>query len=289
MQIKTTALAVLLLATALSGCGGGGGGEGGSSSVPPQPTLPDYCLDEQYCFIYNSYISQGLSHDQASERTQTLSIRMINADAAYQRGYDGTGVTLGFYEFGIYADHPELDGVFVADDKSECQPEYCGNAVNTEEQARNHGTSLAAIAAGRRNGLDSTMQGMHGVAPGARIRFVSFNNAAFIALPDDDSIGHAPSIEHLNPLVPIAFSGSSGLGIDTDPVFLLQIPSRAKVVDALKQVGVSASDRTIWVFPAGNAGMATPRGNCFLCHLYSGASRSCSVSGCAGRRWCNFG
>ena len=43
MQIKFTALAVLLLATALSGCGGGGGGagEGGSSSVPPQPNLPD--------------------------------------------------------------------------------------------------------------------------------------------------------------------------------------------------------------------------------------------------------
>ena len=39
MQIKFTALAVLLLATALSGCGGGGGGggEGGSSSVPASP------------------------------------------------------------------------------------------------------------------------------------------------------------------------------------------------------------------------------------------------------------
>ena len=41
MQIKYTTLAVMLLATALSGCGGGGGGEGGGgeqggSSVPPQ-------------------------------------------------------------------------------------------------------------------------------------------------------------------------------------------------------------------------------------------------------------
>ena len=35
MQIKTTALAVLLLVTALAGCGGGGGGEGGGSSVSP--------------------------------------------------------------------------------------------------------------------------------------------------------------------------------------------------------------------------------------------------------------
>ena len=99
MQIKFTALAVMLLATALSGCGGGGsgGGEGGSSFVPPPP-LPDCALYGLDCTIYNAYISQGLSHEQASERTQTLSIRMINADAAYDRGWTGDGVTIGFYE-----------------------------------------------------------------------------------------------------------------------------------------------------------------------------------------------
>ena len=215
-----------------------------------------YGLD---CTIYNSYISQGLSHDQASERTQTLSIRMINADAAYQRGYDGAGVTLGFYEFGIYADHPELDGVLVADDKSECQPEYCGNAVNTEEQARNHATSLAAVAAGRRNGLDSAQQGMHGVAPGARVRFISFGNDEFIASATYTTPEDALAIEHLNPLVPIAFSGVGGLVIlgAAD----LEAPSPdARIADALKQAGRLASDRTIWVFPAGNRGDAMPRG-----------------------------
>ena len=41
---------------------------------------------------------------------------------------------------------------------------------------------------------------------------------------------------------------------------LLQLPSRAQVVDALKQTGRSASDRTIWVFPAGNSGLAAPTG-----------------------------
>ena len=256
MQIKFTALAVLFLATALSGCGGGAGGEGGSSSVPPQPTLPDCDL---YCSIYNSYISQGLSHEQASERTQTLSIRMINAAAAYQRGYDGAGVTLGFHEFGIYADHPELDGVLVADDKSECQPEYCGNALTTEASARNHATSLAAIAAGRRNGLDSTMQGMHGVAPGARVRFVSFRNAEFIAMSLYGEDYETQAIEHLNPLVPIAFSGSAGLPIPLDAE-ILEYPEYARLIDALKQAGRSASDRTIWVFAAGNYGLPTPAG-----------------------------
>ena len=104
-RLNFTALAVLLLATALSGCGGGGGGagEGGSASVPPQPTLPDCHVYRLDCTIYNRYISQGLSHEQASERTQTLSIRMINADAAYDRGWTGDGVTIGFYEYAIDA------------------------------------------------------------------------------------------------------------------------------------------------------------------------------------------
>ena len=228
--------------------------------IPPQSKLPTCRLYGQDCSVYNGYITQGLSHQHAVERTKTLSIRMINADAAYQRGYDGTGVTIGYYEFGIHADHPELDGVLVADDKSECQPGHCGTALNPEDRARNHATTLAAIAAGRRNGLDSAQQGMHGVAPGARVRFISFRNAEFVALPDDDSVGHAPAIEHLNPLVPIAFSGTSGLGISSNPTALLQLPSRAQVVDALKQTGRSASDRTIWVFPAGNDGLEMPRG-----------------------------
>ena len=260
MQIKYIALAVSLLATALSSCGGGGGGEGGGSSVSPQSNLQSCRLYGQACSVYNGYITQGLSHQHAVERTKTLSIRMIHADAAYRRGYDGTGVTLGYYEFGIHADHPELDGVLVADDKQDCKPGECGTGLNPEARARNHATSLAAIAAGRRNGLDSAQQGMHGVAPAARVRFISFRNADFVDLPDDDSIGHAPAIEHLNPLVPIAFTGLGGLGIASNPTALLQIPSRAQVVDALKQTARSASARTIWVFPAGNDGLAIPSG-----------------------------
>ena len=259
MQIEFTAPAValagMLLATALSGCGGGGG----SSGFPP-PDSPTCRLPGLDCSVYNGYIAQGLSHQHAVERTKTLSIRMINADAAYQRGYDGTGVTLGYYEFGIHADHPELDGVLVADDKSDCQPGYCGNVPNPEPSARNHATSLAAIAAGRLNGLDSALQGMHGVAPGARVRFISFHNADFRALPDDDSFGFAPAIEHLNPLVPIAFSAMVGLDISVNPTVLLELSSRAQVVDALKQTARSASARTIWVFAAGNDGESAPDG-----------------------------
>ena len=130
---------------------------------------------------------------------------------------------------------------------------------------------------------------MHGVAPGAQVRFVSFQNDEFVALPDDDSVGHAPAIEHLNPLVPIAFSGTSGLGISSNPTALLQLPSRAQVVDALKQAGSSASDRTIWVFPAGNSGLAIPSGTASYPIYIPELRESCSGSGCAGRKMGRFG
>ena len=53
------------------------------------------------------------------------------------------------------------------------------------------------------------------------------------------------------------------MGLASPPIQqqLLQLPSRAQVVDALKQAARSASDRTIWVFPAGNSGLAIPSGS----------------------------
>ena len=264
MQLKyTAAMAIILLGSALTGCSGSGGGTtsagagGDGSNVSVKPPI---CLfDGKFCSIYNSYIARRLSHRQADESTKTLSIRPIKADAAYQRGYDGTGVTLGYYEYGIHANHPELEDVLVSDDKQDCQPGHCGNVLNTETNARNHGTSLAAIAAGRRNGLDSTLKGMHGVVPGARVRFISFRNADFNLQVNDRSRGHAPAIGHLNPRVPIAFSAQGGSINPTTPTYL-RLPQYVPVVDALRQADRPASGRTIWVFPAENRSLATPSG-----------------------------
>ena len=176
MQIKFTALAVMLLATALSGCGGGGagGGEGGSSSVPPPPPLPDCYLYGLDCPVYNSYISQGLSHEQAAESTQTLSIRMINADAAYDRGWTGDGVTIGFYEVAIDSSHPELNGKVVDNPYDEIEPGSYNNVVLTLEQAIQHAQGVAGVAIAKRNEI-----GMHGVAYDSKIEFVSFQNETY--------------------------------------------------------------------------------------------------------------
>ena len=174
MQIKFTALAVLLLATALSGCGGGGGGEGGSSSVPPPPTPSRLHHLRPGLHHLQPLHFAGLSHEQASERTQTLSIRMINADAAYDRGWTGDGVTIGFYEYAIDSSHPELNGKVVDNPYDEIEPGSYDNVVQTLDQAIQHAQEVAGVAIAKRNEI-----GMHGVAYDSKIEFVSFQNETF--------------------------------------------------------------------------------------------------------------
>ena len=172
MQIKFSALTVLLLATVLSGCGGGAGREGGSSSVPPPPNLPD-CDPLRTGTVPStySYISQGLSHDEASERTQNLSIRMINADAAYERGwYDGDGVTIGFYEVAIDSSHPELNGKVVDNPYDEIEP---GSYGQCSPNPRPSDTARSGGCRGRYSEEKRNRNARRGIRLENRIRIVS--------------------------------------------------------------------------------------------------------------------
>lgn len=81
----------------------------------------------------------------------------INAEYAYARGFDGSGVTVGLLDSGIFLDHPEFTG------KVDFSWDYSRNAPGRID-LRDHGTGIAAIIAANRDGT-----GMHGVAPGARI------------------------------------------------------------------------------------------------------------------------
>ena len=271
MQIKTTALAVLLLATALSGCGGGGagGGEGGSASVPPQPILPDCHVYRLDCTIYNRYISQGLSHEQASESTQTLSIRMINADAAYDRGWTGDGVTIGFYEVAIDSSHPELNGKVVDNPYDEIEPGSYDNVVQTLDQAIEHAQGTAGVAIAKRNKI-----GMHGVAYDSKIEFVSFQNETFNkAIQDQYASGlfnvegdDARAINYLNSRVPIAFSASPGFydWSDATTEETEAVANSYSWLSALRQTSKSAPNRTVWVYAAGNESKPYPIGFGYL-------------------------
>ena len=154
-----------------------------------------------------------MSHEQASERTQTLSIRMINADAAYDRGWTGDGVTIGFYEVAIDSSHPELNGKVVDNPYDEIEPGSYNNVVLTLDQAIQHAQGVAGVAIAKRNET-----GMHGVAYDSKIEFVSFQNETFNkAIQDQYASGlfnvegdDARAINYLNSRVPIAFSANPG-------------------------------------------------------------------------------
>ena len=268
MQIKFTALAVMLLAAALSGCGGGGGGEGGSALQPPPPILPDCIIYALDCTIYNRYISKGLSHDQASERTQTLSIRMINADAAYDRGWTGDGVTIGFYEYAIDSFHPELNGKVVDNPYDEIEPGSYYNVIQTLDQAIQHAQGVAGVAVAKRNEI-----GMHGVAYDSHIEFVSDQNETFNTLIQEqydtvtdlqDIEGHdARAINYLNSRVPIAFSAAPGFYDWSDATpdeTETEGANNRSWLFALRQTSTSAANRTVWVYGAGNRSKPYPIG-----------------------------
>ncbi|ROT31669.1 peptidase S8 [Micromonospora sp. HM5-17] len=92
-------------------------------------------------------------------RTLTLehSVPQIGAPAAWQDGYDGTGVTVAVLDTGVDADHPDLAGQVV------------GQANFTEEDGRDlhgHGTHVASTIAG--TGAASGGRN-RGVAPGAKL------------------------------------------------------------------------------------------------------------------------
>ena len=268
MQIKFTALAVLFLATALSGCGGGGGaGEGASSSVPPPTILPDCELYSLDCPVYNSYISQGLSHEQAAERTRTLSIRMINAAAAYDRGWTGDGVTIGFYEYAIDDTHPELSGKVVDNPYDEIEPGSYSNVVQTLDQAIRHAQGVAGVASAKRNET-----GMHGVAYESKIEFVSFQNETFNQEIEDQYASgifseevegrDALAINYLNRRVPIAFSANPGSydWSDNTPEETEGEVNNRSWISALRQTSTPAANRTVWVYSAGNESKPYPLG-----------------------------
>lgn len=97
--------------------------------------------------------TSGLSTDPLSFRTPEYTNRannVINADRAYARGWTGRGSTVLIMDTGVNLANPDLAG------KIKYSRDFTGTGLG---DSVGHGTHLAGIAAGARNGL-----GMHGVA-----------------------------------------------------------------------------------------------------------------------------
>ena len=253
MSIKRCFLIAIITATlvALVACGGGGGAKSPDSTTTPYRTHPPE--------------PPSTIHSYAQERSQSLGLGMINADAAHNRGWTGAGVTIGYYEIAINGSHPELSGKVVDNPYAEIEPGTFEHVIYTLDQVKQHAQRAAGVASAKRNQI-----GMHGVAYDSRIEFVSIQNKTFNDLIEEQYINDpfniegrdARSVNYLNGRVPIAFNVRPGFSdwSDNTPEETEAGFNNRSWIAALRQTNTSASSRTIWVYGAGNESKLYPIG-----------------------------
>ena len=271
---KKMALTLSLLM--IIGCGGGGGGGGNNntplvSQTPNPPVAPPSLsfdeLKEQYEGYYEYQSQWGLN--------------MINASSAYARGATGAGITIGITDSGLDLNHPEIDTQRISNDSATCNDGdncFVGNYQPTTDDLR-HGTIVAGIAAGD---LSKGNSGMHGVAFDAEVLFVAIE----LSSPPDDydpvdigtddgsgNITDAPDNlagidnffsqlfdiynDYDADIVNNSYGYSGNLNDFTEALVRNAFPDTIQV---MSQLGVPDTDKTIYVWAAGNAGQYADQG-----------------------------
>ena len=259
--MKQNRTLALVLFTLIS-CGGGGGG--GSSSTPvisqtptpptPPPSLSFDELKDQYEGYYEYQSQWGLN--------------MINASSAYARGATGAGITIGITDSGLDNTHVEISATRLSNDSA---LNYSNYTPNTRQ--KRHGTMVASVAAGKQDKTDITP--MHGVAFEADVLFVAIQLAEPdpdydpVDIGDDDGSGNvsgAPDFTGIDnffsqlfeiyndydvDIVNNSYGYSGNINDYTEAQVRYAFPN---TIAEMSQVGTPDSEKTIYVWAAGNAG-----------------------------------
>ena len=258
----------------LISCGGGGGGStptptSNQTSTPttvpststPTPTTPT-CDDA--CFQANKEEFEAFY-----EYSRQYGLGMSNASSAYARGATGEGMIVGVVDSGLDDTHPEITSSKV---QAGSYLNYSNYTPSTKQ--KRHGTAVSSIAIGNRSDDGSPM---HGIAFDAKVFFI----AVQLGEPSDD-------------YDPVDLGDSTGAGspdysgIDNfyDQVFEVFIDNGVDVVNnsfgytgtieeyteeqlrsafpktiaRISQPLVSAENKTLFVWSAGNTGQYADQG-----------------------------
>jgi hypothetical protein len=180
----------LSLALLLAGCGGGGGGDGAAGGGAVE-TRPVQTIAKTTTITLDFFASAGaaaLSYVTSFDETKAAAVRAtpefktqqrrvqidnriydsfsytaIRAEYPLSVGLSGKGQTIAVVDDGFRLTHDELNGVPDGDGNTKTIHTFGTFGVES------HGTAVAAIAAGKRDGI-----GMMGVAPGADLHLSSF-------------------------------------------------------------------------------------------------------------------
>ena len=259
--MKQNRTLVLVLFTLIS-CGGGGGGGSNNSPVvaqtptPPAtpPTLSFDELKDQFEGYYEYQSQWGLN--------------MINASYAYARGATGAGITIGITDSGLDNSHIEISTTRLSNDSALSYSNYTPNT-----RQKRHGTMVASVAAGQLDKTDFTP--MHGVAFEADVLFVAIQLAEPdptydpVDIGDDDGAGNvtgAPDFTGIDnffsqlfeiyndydvDIVNNSYGYSGNINDYTEAQLRFAFPN---TIAEMSQVGTPDSEKTIYVWAAGNAG-----------------------------------
>ena len=246
----------------LLSCGGGGGGGSAPSPVisqtPTPPSAPPTLSYDELKAQYEGYY----------EYQRQWGLDVVNASAAYARGATGLGVTIGITDSGLDNTHTEISLGRLSGDSD---LSYSNYTPNTRQQR--HGTMVASVAAGKQEKSDTSP--MHGVAFEANVLFIAIQ----LAEPDPDydpvdigtddgsgTVTDAPDFTGIDNFFSSLFEvynqydvdivnnsyGYSGNIIDyTEAQVRYAFP---KTIAEMSQIGTPDSQKTIYVWAAGNAG-----------------------------------
>jgi len=259
--MKQNRTLALVLVTLIS-CGGGGGG--GSNNTPvvsqtptPPSTPPSLSFDElkeQYEGYYEYQSQWGLN--------------MVNASSAYARGATGAGITIGITDSGLDNSHIEISATRLSANSALSYSNYTPNT-----RQKRHGTMVASVAAGKQDKTDITP--MHGVAFEADVLFVAIQLAEPdpdydpVDIGDDDGSGNvsgAPDFTGIDNffsqlfeifndydvnIVNNSYGYSGNINDYTEAQVRYAFPN---TIAEMSQAGTPDSEKTIYVWAAGNAG-----------------------------------
>ena len=259
--MKQNRTLALVLFTLIS-CGGGGGGGSSSPAVisqtPTPPTPPPSLSFDELKDQYEGYY----------EYQSQWGLNMINASSAYARGATGAGITIGITDSGLDNTHVEISATRLSNDSA---LNYSNYTPNTRQ--KRHGTMVASVAAGKQDKTDITP--MHGVAFEADVLFVAIQLAEPdpdydpVDIGDDDGSGNvsgAPDFTGIDnffsqlfeiyndydvDIVNNSYGYSGNINDYTEAQVRYAFPN---TIAEMSQVGTPDSEKTIYVWAAGNAG-----------------------------------
>ena len=257
---KNRTLALTLFA--VISCGGGGGGGSNNAPVisqtPTPPTTPPSLSYDELKDQYEGYY----------EYQSQWGLNMVNASSAYARGATGAGITIGITDSGLDNTHVEISATRLSGDSALSYSNYTPNTRQTR-----HGTMVASVAAGKQDKTDITP--MHGVAFEADVLFVAIQLAEPdpdydpVDIGDDDGSGNvsgAPDFTGIDnffsqlfeiyndydvDIVNNSYGYSGNINDYTEAQVRYAFPN---TIAEMSQVGTPDSEKTIYVWAAGNAG-----------------------------------